>query len=107
MLLEDALTRFAVQLEADGRSPHPIRQYARHVRALARWAADVGHSGRIDDFGHEDVARFLTAPAAHTRPDGGKKRATSVNALRTSLRCFFAYLHGAGYIASNPARLVR
>jgi len=35
------------------------------------------------------------------------KRATTTNALRTSLRQFFAYSHAAGWIASNPARLIR
>ena len=84
MLIEDALERFALQLQADGRSNHTTNQYRRHVRALARWAADVGLSGHVEDFGHEDVARFMTAPCARQRPDGRDKRAVSVNALRTS-----------------------
>ncbi len=53
MQIREALDRYLLQLEADGRSPHTIAQYRRHVRALARWAADVGHSGEIDALGHE------------------------------------------------------
>ena len=30
-----------------------------------------------------------------------------MNALRTSIRCFFGYLHEAGYLHENPARLLR
>ena len=107
MLLEDALAQFALQLQADGRSPHTVRQYQRHVRALARWAADVGHGGDVGILDHMDIARFMTAPCARQRPDGRDKRATSVNALRTSLRCFFSYLHDVGLVATNPAHRLR
>ena len=107
MLLEDALAQFVRQLRADGRSPHTVRQYRRHVRSLARWAADVGHDGHVGQVDHRDIARFMTAPGARLRPDGCDKRATSVNALRTSLRCFFGYLHEVGVIQVNPARRLR
>ena len=107
MQLQAALDRFTIQLRADGRSAHTIRQYTRHVRCLARWCADVGHSGHVEDLGHETLARFMNASVARTRPDGRRKRETSVNALRTSLRVFFGYLHRAGLIPDNPARLLR
>ena len=107
MLVHEALEQFVLQLSADGRSLHTIRQYRRHVRALARWAAEVGHSGDVEAFGHQDVARFLTSPHACQRPDGRAKRPTSANAIRTSMRVFFRYLHDAGLICTNPARLVR
>jgi integrase/recombinase XerC len=103
MQFQAALSRFLVQLEADGRSPHTIGQYRRHVTALATWL------GRRDvaAIGHEHVAAFLAAPVARTAAHGGPKRAVSMNAMRTSLRCFFRYLHEAGALAQNPARLVR
>ena len=41
----DALDRFELQLQADGRSEHTVHQYLRHVRLLAAWLADQGHSG--------------------------------------------------------------
>ena len=42
MKILDALERFVIQLEADGRSPHTVRQYQRHVRALAAWVGRFG-----------------------------------------------------------------
>jgi len=107
MNLFEALSKFEVQLLANGRSEHTMGQYRRHVRLFASWAREVGHSGELEDVSHEEVALFLTSPGANSRPDGRKKKATAMNALRTSLRCFFRYLHEAGYISSNPGRLIR
>ena len=107
MLIINALARFETQLEADGRSVHTQKQYRRHVLALARWAAGERLSLNVDDFTHEHLAQFLASPVANTRPDGAKKRATSTNALRSSLRVFFRYLHEAGVVEANPARLIK
>lgn len=107
MRIETALDRYLVQLEADGRSEHTRAQYRRHILLLAAWARHEGLSGEIEDFGHEDLAAFLASPQARTRRGGGLKRATTVNALRSSLRTFFGYQHEAGYVAANPARLIR
>ena len=107
MTIDDALARFLIQLEADGRSLHTVAQYQRHVRLFAHWWRDVGHSAAVGKITHEDVARFLSGPQARTRPDGRRKKAGSVNALRSSLRGFFSYLHRAGYIPTDPCRLVR
>ncbi len=82
MQIDGALERFLIQLDADGRSQHTIRQYRRHVRLFAAWCADVGHTGAIGAISHEDIARFLASPQARTRPDGRAKKATSVNVLR-------------------------
>ena len=107
MEITDALDRFLVQLEADGRSAHTIGQYRRHVRLLANWLVQEGRSRDVIRIDHEDLACFLASPTARNRPDGKKKKATAMNALRTSLRCFFGYLHRAGVIREDPARLVR
>ncbi len=107
MLLEDALAQFVLQLKADGRSPHTVGQYQRHVRVLARWTADVGHGGHVEGLDHQTIARFMAAPCARLCRDGRDKRATSVNALRTSLRCFFGYLHDVGLVPTNPAHRLR
>lgn len=108
MRIEEALERFLVQLEADGRSLHTTRQYARHVRLLARWARQDGHCrDRIERLGHEDVARFLASRAATTRPDGRKKKAAAANCLRSSVKGFFRYCHQAGLIHEDPSRLTR
>jgi site-specific recombinase XerC len=107
MTIADALDRFLVQLHADGRSQHTIGQYRRHVAALTRWLAASGHPVEVGALDHETVAGFLASPAARSRPDGSGKKATSVNALRTSLRVFCAYLHRAGYLTQDPGRLVK
>ena len=107
MRIETALARFTQQLQADGRSPHTINQYRRHVSLLARWAADVGHCGEIEALTHEDLAQFLASPLARTRPDGAEKKATAMNCLRSSLRAIFAHLDRAGYLPQDPARLIR
>ena len=107
MNLQDALSIFLVQLEADGRSPHTIGQYRRHVTAFGGWLAHGGPRRAVTRIGHEDVAAFLAAPVARTAAHGGPKRAISMNAMRTSLRVFFRYLHEAGVLPQNPARLVR
>lgn len=61
----------------------------------------------MTDIGHEDIAAFLSSPVARQRPDGGLKKASSANSMRTSLRRFFIYCHESGLVAENPARLVR
>lgn len=107
MRVLDALDLFLVQLDADGRSVHTRRQYDRHVRSFARWWAEHGGDGPVEDVTHEHVARFLTSPATRARRGGGQRRATTLNALRSSLRTFFGYMHRAGYTRRDPARLIR
>lgn len=102
MKISDALEEFVLQLEADGRSRHTIDQYVRHVNLLA-----CAHPGQVEAITHADLARFLTSPEARLRPDGKPKKATAMNALRSSIRCFFGYLAASGMLESNPARLVR
>lgn len=107
MRLQDALDRFVVQLEADGRSLHTRQQYTRHVALLGRWLAQTGASDDVDAITHETLARFLTSPDARTSRRGGRKRPTTENALRGSLKAFWQYVHAAGWSRENPARLVR
>ncbi len=107
MQIQEALDKFIQQLTADGRSVHTVRQYQRHIRAMARWLEQDGRGVEVEEIGHEDIARFLSSPAARRRPDGGVKKASSVNALRSSVKVFFSYVHAAGYVTENPARLIR
>ena len=107
MDLRRALDAFLLQLDADGRSPHTRGQYRRHLGALDRWLTATGRPRELAAVDHETLAAFLVSDAARCRPDGRAKKATSTNALRTSLRAFFGYAHAAGLVASNPARLVR
>jgi len=107
MQIKEALERYTIQLEADGRSPLTIDQVGRHVRLLVAWLASSGHSGKVELLTHEDIARFLASDAVTKRADGAPRRPTSGNAIRSSVRTFSKYVHDAGYVASNPARLVR
>src|SRR5688572_1399623 len=107
MRLSDAVACFVVQLEADGRSVSTRDQYARHLSLLARWLAQEEMGNDLDQITHEDLARFLADPRTRTSQRGGPKRPTSMNALRSSLRSFFAYGHAAAWCKENPARLIR
>jgi integrase/recombinase XerC len=105
--LQAALQAFLLQLQADGRSPHTIGQYRRHVTALGTWLTATGTATDVASLTPEVLARFFASEAARTSCRGGPKRATSTNAMRTSVRCFAAHLHAAGSVAANPARLLR
>lgn len=107
MRLAAALARFLVQLQADGRSPHTVAQYERHVRRFAAWL-DAEHSPHdVRQLEPEHVARFLASAEALRRPDGRSKRTGSLNALRSSLRGFFEYAERAGIVERSPARVLR
>ena len=103
MLLLDALDAYLVQLAADGRSPLTIAQARRHVRLLASFLGPV----ELTDLRYEDLARFLASDVVRKRSDGRARKASSANSLRSSLRAFLAYAHGAGLAPTNAARLVR
>jgi len=101
------LAKYLLQLKADGRSPYTIDQIKRHVTFLDRWLAHHRLPRDVRRITHQHVARFLASPEANTRRDGSPKKATSTNALRSSVRVFFAYVHAAGYAPRNAAALVR
>ena len=103
MQTTEALELYLDQLRADGRSPHTIAQYRRHILLLADWLRDAP----IESLDPTSLAVFLGTPHARLRPDGREKKPTALNALRSSLRTFFRFTHAAGYTPSNPARLLR
>ena len=107
MTLTDGIERFAVQLEADGRSPHTRRTYRRHLDAFARWA---GHDTAVVDITPDRLARFLTSDDVRMRADAegaGPRAAITVNQVKSALRAFFRYLVEVGTLATSPARAVR
>ncbi len=106
MQLQEALQGFLLQLSADGRSPHTIGQYRRHVTTLIDWVERTGHGSDVVDLTPELLAGFFADGAAKNSCRGGPKKAVSLNAMRTSVRCFCAHLHDAGLVAANPARPV-
>ena len=107
MQLQDAIHGFLLQLQADGRSPHTIGQYRRHGNALVNWLANTGTDTDVAALTPDTIAKFFASDAARTSCRGGAKKATSANAMRTSVRCLAKHLHDAGLVATNPARLLR
>jgi site-specific recombinase XerD len=107
MDIAEALDAFVLQLQADGRSPHTIGQYRRHVARLVQWLHSEQRSADLDRLEPGTLARFLVADAAVPCADGERRRETTGNAVRTSLRVFFGFCHAAGIVPVNPARLVR
>src|SRR5262245_39379087 len=85
MRVSEALDRYVVQLEADGRSPHTVKQAQRHVRLLITTMGDVD----VATVKPEDVARFLASDAVAKTEDGRARRPSSANAMRSSVRTFF------------------
>jgi len=107
MHIREAHDLFQLQLRANGRSINTQQQYARHARLLEAWLAASGRSTDIRDIDHIAVAEFLCSPVAREKRGGGARKGTSANGLRSSLRCFFAWAHAAGYAQRNAAALVR
>lgn len=107
MHLTLAHDRYKTQLLANGRTQHTLDQADRHVRLLFGWMIRELGGTELALLGHEEVARFLTSDAATKRPDGTPKKPTSLNALRSTIRAFFAFTSAAGLTANNPAALVR
>jgi len=87
MQLQAAATRFLSQLRADGRLPHTVAQYERHVAGYAEWAAALG-AVDVRAIQPEHVAAYLGSPASTHRQDGRRRSAVTINALRSSLRVF-------------------
>jgi integrase/recombinase XerC len=107
MKLLAALDRFSLQLRADGRSEHTIKNYSRHVALLDRWLHAYSFSDDLGQVFPEVLAAFLTSDEARASARGGPKSTASMNSLRTSVRVVFAWFHQAGLVPTNAARLVR
>ena len=107
MKIEEALIRFCRQCDADGRSVHTTRQYARHGRVFSAWVATQLGTSDLAAIDPNVLAEFLTSDEARLRHDGRPKAAGSMNSLRASLKAFFGYAARAGYIGSDPSCLIR
>ena len=105
--LQAALQAFLLQLRADGRSEHTVGQYRRHGNALVAWLAATGAGTDVADLTPTVLATFFASDATRSSCRGGPKKAVSLNAMRTSIRCFAAHLHLSGLVAQNPARMLR
>jgi integrase/recombinase XerC len=107
MDLQQALQVYLLQLRADGRSPHTIKNYERHLGSLLDWLAKHGRSAALDEITPQVLAEFLVSDDVRASGRGGLRSTSTVNAVRTSLRVVFGWLHDAGHTRINPARLIR
>jgi integrase/recombinase XerD len=107
MSIQDALTRYMRQLQADGRSSHTVAQARRLIGMLVRWLEDGGGPTDVRRLRHEHVAAFLVSPVLTRTRQGRPRKASSANAIRTALRQFGRWLVDAAYTRENPCRLVR
>lgn len=71
MRLGDALAKFVVQLEADGRAVSTIEQYMRHIHLLERWLDAVRRNHDLQGLDHECLAAFLASEFARNGAGGG------------------------------------
>jgi len=104
MKIQDALSEYLLQLDANGRAESTRSLYERHVKGLIAWLAP---EDEIEKITPATLARFLASPAARDTLNGRERKPASVNSLRGALRGFFRFLHDAEYLRSNPARLIR
>jgi len=107
MQFQAAREGFLVQLDADGRSPHTKGQYRRHINSLIAWFDQHGHPATVAHLSPDLLAQFFADPTTQTSCRGGRKKASSSNAMRTSVRCFATWLHDSGHVKANPARMLR
>ena len=107
MRVLSVLERYLVQLQADGRSPFWRDQIDRHIHFLDRWLSEHRLPRDVRQITHEHIARLLASSEANTRRDGRPKKATSTNALRSSVKVYFGFTHAAGFAPRNAAMLVK
>jgi integrase/recombinase XerC len=87
-----------MQLRADGKSEHTRGAYLRDLRMFKYWLRADPPANRI---GHEGISTYLASGAF------ADKSTISVNRTKTALRMFFKFLADAGYLETNPARLIK
>lgn len=108
MQIEAALERYTTQMRANGRTAHTVRQIVRHVTRFGAWARESAPCGAdLDALDHQRVAEFLSAPAAFESARGGRKRAASLNCLRSSLRSFLRYAYEARLAPKDHGLLIK
>src|SRR5262245_54624095 len=107
MRIEDALARYVHQLAANGRVGHTTAQVSRHVLAFSRWLHTARLPTQVEQITHENVAQFFTTGEAGKQANGKPRKPTTMNAYRGSLKCFFSYVHGAGYARNNAGQFIQ
>jgi integrase/recombinase XerD len=104
MTLRTAIRRFAVQMEADGKSPLTTRVYVGELERLGR---KLGTRVPISRIRPATLATYLVSDACRLGPNGAPRSARTLNRTKTAIRLLFAYLVGAGALKESPARLLQ
>ena len=99
MTIDQALDAFCTHQRAQGRSEKTVAIYAHDLREVFVRLAPVD----LDTLTAPALAFVLADPALITLPTGMPKAPTTINRGRAATRAFFAWAHGAGLIADNPA----
>jgi site-specific recombinase XerD len=96
--LSTAIRRFDTQLHANGKSEHTRGAYLRDIAKFRKWLrSDLA----IVDIDPGTLARYLSGEVPPARP------VICANRTKTALRVFFQFLTDAGYLETNPARLIK
>jgi integrase/recombinase XerC len=98
MRLSTAIRRFETQLRADGKSQHTRSAYVRDLGKFEDWLRTDPDVMSITSI---KIAKYLATEALRGKP------AISLNRTKTALRMFFKFLTDAGYLETNPARLIK
>jgi integrase/recombinase XerC len=98
MRLSSAIRRFDTQLRADGKSGHTCAAY---LRDLERLSTSLRGNPDVTTITPATVAKYLSSEGLTSKP------AISLNRTKTALRMFFKFLTDAGYLTTNPARLIK
>ena len=104
MTLAAAIRRFAVQMEADGKSPLTVRVYRSELERMGR---KVGTRVPVSRIRPETIARYVTSGACRLGPDGARRSARTLHRAKTILRLFFGFLVESRAIRESPARLLQ
>jgi len=89
VFLHEVVEAYVTQLAANGRSIHTQRQIQRHGRLLVQELGDP----QVERLRHETVAAFFASDAVARTAAGAPRRASSANALRSSVRGILTFAH--------------
>lgn len=104
MNFSTAIARFAVQMDADGKSPHTRSSYLRDLRYFAEW---LGSDPDVGNISPETLNDYVTTAGSQCVEGGKAKAKGSVNHIKSTLKSFFTWAFHLGYVAENPSRCLR
>ena len=98
MRMTNAINRFFIFLEANGRSPRTIDGYRRDLDML------IAGTGNVDlaDFTSDRVHAFLISEPVRLRKDGKHRAPVTVNRTKAAIKSFGRYLIQAGLVEHDP-----